>query len=221
MTQATILSVQVGKPKTHKPNAPGEREWRSAIVKLPVEGPVALSALNLEGDGQYNKKHHGGPTRALNFYPAEHYPFWHETPELAGMVGGAFGENLTTSGLLEETVCIGDVYQVGKPGLGPVIFITQPRGPCTKLDRRWNYPGLMEISSKTGRTGWYAGVRQTGVLAAGDTLDLLERPHPEWTIARVWALNRDGGTPEGLREIAGLPALAEGYRKMFQDRLAR
>lgn len=212
-----LLSVQVGKPATYPASEDSKKEWRTAIFKNPVDGAVWVRALGLEGDGQANLKVHGGPFRAVNVYPSEHYDYWHETPGLEGMGGGAFGENFTTQGLLEDTVCIGDVYRVGEV----LVQITQPRGPCNSLNRRWHNPDLMKRSAASGRVGWYLGVREEGQVRAGDTITLLERVSPGWTIARVWALTDGPTDKDALRELLEVKGLSEGWKEAVAWKLEK
>ena len=164
---AMILSIQVGLPQilgSPLADDPAERTWRSAILKLPVPGSVLVGRTNLEGDGQADLRLHGGEDKAVYAYPAEHYPLWQAELDLAELPYGGFGENLTVSGLLEFEVCIGDVYQAGEVQLQ----VTQPRGPCWKLARRWGIPDLAVRFTQTGRTGFYLRVLQEGLLAAGN-----------------------------------------------------
>lgn len=205
-----IISVQVG-PVAQYP-VPGQegQTYSSGILKLPVSGPTWLGPLGLAGDAQADLKNHGGPFRAANVYPSEHYSLWRQTPGLEGMGGGAFGENFTTSGLLETTVCIGDVYRLGEE---VIVTVTQPRGPCYKLNRRWNNPDLETRASQLGLTGWYFSVRQPGNVSPGDAVALLERPNPSWSVMRTWKLFRDPSDITSLREMANLPGLSDGWRE--------
>jgi MOSC domain-containing protein YiiM len=208
MESAKLISVQVGLPAMLPGLTPEDKEWRSAILKKQVGGPVWLGAEGLEGDAQADRRVHGGPERAANVYPSEHYEIWRATPGLETMSGGGFGENFTTLGLMEDTVCIGDVFQVGEV----VVQVTQPRGPCEKLNRLWRSRDLMRRSMHEGRIGWYFAVRQQGSVCAGDSIILLERSFPEWTIARVWALQMDPSDKDALRALAEVPALGSDWR---------
>ncbi len=126
------------------------------------------------------------------------------------MSGGGFGENLTIAGQTEATVCIGDRYAIGNV----VLEVSQPRQPCWKLARRWRISDLPKRVIRTSRTGWYLRVIQPGTIAAADEIQLLSRPHPEWTLVRanqVFYL-KGGQTPE-RSELAGLPELADAWRE--------
>lgn len=211
-----VQSLQVGMPRTYGipgVSAPEDRPWTSGIVKEPVDGPLWLSTTQLEGDGQADLVHHGGPDMALLAYGAEHYPLWRAELGLPDLPSGAFGENLTVSGLAEATVCIGDLYRLGEA----LLQVSQPRSPCWKLARRWRMPDLAARVQKTGRTGWYLRVLQEGHVAPRQELVLLERPYPLWTIERV-SRAAFGGTPDPLAaELAACPALSETWR----ERIAR
>jgi MOSC domain-containing protein YiiM len=214
---AKLLSVQVGAVQTMPAGWPDGQAWTSAIYKTSVDGPVYVGREGLEGDMQADRQNHGGPDRAVNFYPAEHYRVWHDTLGLANLPGGAFGENFTTNGLLEADVCIGDVFQVGEV----VLEITQPRGPCSKLNRRWHVAQLMDLANESGRIGWYARVRQEGRVEAGQEIALVEHPNPEWPIARVWPLRMHLIQNPEIRALIEVPALSEDWRAMMQKKLPR
>ena len=210
-----ILSIQAGMPVTYPPVELGGQEWRSGIVKTGVAGAVRLGRLGLEGDGQADLRNHGGENRAVNAYPAEHYEFWRQTPGLESMTGGAFGENFTLLGLLETTACVGDVFRAGEV----VVEISQPRGPCYKLDRRWHVPDLSQRAEQTHRFGWYFRVREEGCVEAGTDLVLLERPFPQWTVARVWDVTFDSALRESARELVECAALSDSWREALRKRL--
>ena len=210
-----ILSIQVGPVASYPVPGQEGKTYPTAILKQPVTGPLWLGPEGLTGDAQADLKNHGGPFRAANVYPVEHYDLWRQTPGLEGMSGGAFGENFTTSGLLEETVCIGDAYILGE---GAVVMVTQPRGPCYKLNRRWNTPDLEARASRLGLTGWYFGVRQPASVTPGCTIELLERPNPAWSVARVWALFRDPGDTAVLHELAQVQQLSHGWREWARNK---
>lgn len=202
-----LVSVQVGRVVEYPPVEPGGSPWSSGIVKQAPDGPVFLGKDGLAGDEQSDHKHHGGPDRAVNVYPAEHYDFWRAVPGLEGMTGGAFGENFTTLGLLEHTACIGDTFRVGEA----VVQITQPRGPCYKLNRRWGNPDLQHISEETHRYGWYLRVLQEGLVQGGSEMELLERPYPALTVRRAWELRLDPADREAVQVMAECPLLSQNW----------
>lgn len=180
MDTPVIVSIQVGKPAEH-PASAGEKAWTSGIFKQPVRGQVWLGRLNLAGDGQADLSVHGGAYKAVMAYSAGHYPFWRERLPGIDFPYGAFGENFTIDGLDEDTVYVGDIYRVGDAA----IQVTQPRQPCWKLARRLGTREIGPLVIGTGYSGWYFGVVHEGALQAGDTLTLLQRPNPDWTIRRV------------------------------------
>ena len=119
-------------------------------------------------------------------------------------------------GLLEETVCVGDVYQVGQAQ----VEVSQPRQPCFKLARKWHTSDLAAQAEAAGRVGWYFRVRQEGQVESGQELTLLERPYPQWTIARVYALRRGSSDPSAMQALADCPALSPGWRESLRKRLS-
>jgi len=201
-----LLSIQVALPRAHGDEAarePMERAWTTAFFKEPAAGPVWLGAANLAGDRQADTKHHGGPDKAVLAYAAAHYPQWHA--ELGRELPfGAFGENFTVQGQDETAVCLGDVYAVGEAR----VQVSQPRIPCWKIARRWKIRDLSARVQQSGRTGWYLRVLAEGLVAPGAGVALLERPHPEWPIARANQAMYVHRTRAAVLELAACPALA-------------
>ncbi len=190
----------------------------SAIAKRPVSAPVSIGTEGMSGDEQADRRFHGGPEKALHFYPHDHYSVWRselgETPVL--QAPGAFGENMSGAGLSEKDVAVGDVFRLGTSR----IQVSQGRQPCFKLNIRFGVPDMALRLQRTGRTGWYFRVLEEGTAQPQDEMELLERPAPDWTIARLLnvffrdALNRDE-----LEALARLEVLAEGWRRHAARRL--
>lgn len=141
----------------------------TAIDKYAVEGPVQLSLTGLAGDACADQKHHGGLERALHQYPQEHYAFWRERygADISWHAPG-MGENISTLGMTEETVCIGDRYQWGEA----VIEVSQPRSPCFKLNKRWGVDNFSVDMQAVSRCGWLYRVIQPGLVSVDDPLVL-------------------------------------------------
>ncbi|WP_425615042.1 MOSC domain-containing protein [Anatilimnocola sp. NA78] len=217
----TILSIQVAQPQslgTAGASDEHDRPWTTAFFKLPVSGPQQVRELGIVGDGQADLRFHGGPDKAVLAYSADHFPLWqHEHPHVAWS-GGAFGENLTIAGCDETTVCIGDIWQVGE-----VRFeVSQPRQPCWKLSRRWRISDLARQVTQNGRSGWYLRVLQPGTIEPGQAIELVERPHPAWNAHRASHLMHHGKHDiAAAAALAALPQLAESWREVFAERVAR
>ncbi|UOQ69653.1 MOSC domain-containing protein [Hymenobacter volaticus] len=205
-----IVSVNVGLPQ--------EVHWKgraviTSIFKQPVLGPVAVHAEHLAGDGQADLRVHGGPDKAVYAYPQEHYAYWQPLvpPELLGP--GALGENLTTTGLLESEVRMGDCFRAGTA----VLMAVQPRRPCFKLGIRLNDERVVKQFQEARRCGIYFRVVQTGVLQAGDALELVERSPYAVTIQDVadcYYLPEKDYTK--LMQILALPFLPPSWREGFE-----
>lgn len=191
----------------------------SAIDKHPAVHPLRLTADGFEGDEQADSRHHGGPDKALHHYPEEHYAAWRlEFPELQveAFRAGGFGENLCTVGLTEANVCVGDVFRLG----GALIQVSQARQPCWKLNLRFGNPDMSRRVQDSARTGWYYRVLETGEVAPGAALQLLDRPHPGWPLARLlFHLYKDPQNVSALTAIAALDSLALSWRELVQRRL--
>ncbi|MEY4413674.1 MAG: hypothetical protein RIQ53_967 [Pseudomonadota bacterium] len=191
----------------------------SAIDKRPVDGPMAVGPLGLDGDAQADRRVHGGPDKALHVYPWAHHAHWRA--ELPGLTlwdaPGAFGENLSVEGLDEHDCCIGDVWRIGSA----VLDVRQGRQPCRTLNLRFGVPDMAVRVQDSLRAGWYLGVREPGHLAAGDAIERLARPHPGHTIAALLALIRDRCTdPAVLGPVLALP-LPERWQRLFAQRMHR
>ena len=211
-----IVSVRVGRARTH-PRPEWDRRasstWTSAYVKDEVPGPVEVGVLGLAGDQQYERKVHGGPQMAVLGYAARHYPRWREELGIPEIGPGGFGENLVIDGLDEWSLCLGDVLDVGSARLQ----ISQPRGPCANISRRWNREDLLKRVTANHRTGWYHRVLREGQIAAGDVIAVAERPRPEWTVERVLALRlAPTEDPAGVAFLAGCPELSPEWRSKFE-----
>lgn len=173
-----ILSVNVGLPRQIETrNGP----VLTGIFKSPVEGPVALRKYNLTGDRQADLTVHGGPWKAVYLYPHEHYSCWaRELPDM-DLPFGVFGENLTTEGISEESVCIGDQFRIGSA----IVQVTQPRMPCYKLALRFARADMVKRFWKSGRSGIYFSIVQEGELQRGDSIEQLGAEREPVTVADV------------------------------------
>lgn len=213
MKETRILSIQAGLPITMNGShatGPADKPWKTGIFKTPVCGPVWLGKLNLDGDAQADLSVHGGPHKAVNAYPSGHYPYWKETLHLPDMPYGAFGENFTTSGLQEDEVCIGDIFQAGEA----LVQISQPRQPCWKIEQRWGIKDFGTRIKETGRTGWYFRVLQEGYVETGNPLVLMERSFPQWSVATAYLIMRNRRTNViAARELARCPALSPRWQE--------
>lgn len=213
MTENALLSLHIGKV------APlGARGVPSGIVKSPVGHALALTGTGFTGDMQGDTVRHGGPEKAVHHYPFEHYADWMSDlgphPLLAGP--GAFGENLSTAGLTESMVAIGDVFELGTA----VLEVSQGRQPCWKLNERFARTEMARLVQSTGRTGWYYRVLTPGTVSPADRLILRERRAPEWTLTRIWrAFYIDPLNRTELVGIAKLERLAESWRSHAARRL--
>ncbi len=212
-----LVSIQVGLPAVHGELGAADaldQPWRTGFFKTPVAGPVWLARLNLVGDGQANRRVHGGPDKAVLGYAARHYPLWRSELDLPDLPYGAFAENFTFSVLDESQVCMGDVYAIG----GARVEVSQPRQPCTNISHRWRLPGLTQRVDETGRHGWYMRVLDEGVVVAGEPCTLLERPSPDWPIARAMRAMRQRTTNRAAAAaLSELPSLSEAWRKTLSD----
>ena len=209
----TIESIQIGDVITEgDPNSRDvvTRQWTTGFYKRTVSGPVEVKSLGIIGDAVADKRNHGGIDKAILCYAASHYSDWRtEHPELK-MSPGALGENLALGGVNEAGVCIGDRYRAGTCE----FEISQPRQPCWKIARRWGVKTLTKEVTQTGRTGWYLRVIQEGRLDVGDSFELVDRPHGDWSVARAndVLFGREVDRM-AVMELMNLEKLADAWKK--------
>jgi MOSC domain-containing protein YiiM len=208
-----VVAISVGRPQ--------EVEWRgrrvqTSIFKTPVSRRVHVARDNVEGDQQSDLSVHGGPEKAVYVYPTEHYDFWRrELPE-AELPWGAFGENFTTEGLLEDEVWIGDRYRVGTTEL----VVTQPRMPCYKLGIRFDRPDMVKRFLQSRRSGFYLAVEREGEVGAGDAIERFARDETRLTVADVVTLYAaDSANQPLLARASDHPSLPAAWREYFRKRL--
>ena len=213
-----ILSVNVGLPR--------EVLFRGEVVttgifKESVEGPVMLRKLNLDGDKQADLTVHGGPDKAIYAYPSEHYEYWrHELPNTTMLPFGMFGENLTTQGLMEDAVNIGDQFQIGTNSV--TVIATQPRMPCYKLGVKFGRMDIMKRFLASGRPGIYFKVLQEGEIEPTDEIQLIKRDKNDVTVKDIVRLYVDDREAiETMQRAIRIKVLSEGWRGHFRQLIAQ
>ena len=210
-----IISLNVGKPQLVIVN---EQPVSTGIFKEPIDGRVMLRTLNLDGDRQADLSVHGGPYKAVYVYPSEHYPFWkNELPDME-LPWGMFGENLTTTGLLETETHIGDRFRVGSAE----VKVTQPRMPCYKLGIRFQRNDIIKRFLVSERTGFYLSVLKEGEVGAGDEFELLERNTSDVRVVDVVRLySSDRRDVDLLQRAIASESLPNNWREHFRERLRK
>jgi MOSC domain-containing protein YiiM len=214
-SEMQVISVNVGQPR--------EVIWKGQILttgifKEPVAGRIAVRRLNLDGDRQADLTVHGGPEKAIYAYPAEYYTFWREQFPEMGLPWGMFGENLTITGLLDDTVHIGDRFQVGTAHL----MVTQPRLPCYKLGLKFGRDDILKRFLQSRLTGFYFSVLKEGAVAANDAISLLHRDEHRIKVDDITRLYRqDRHNLDLLRRVVEVEALPEAWRDYYLQRLVK
>ncbi len=210
-----VVSLNVGLPR--------QVHWKGEVVttgifKEPIAGRVTMRTLNLDGDRQADLAVHGGPNKAVYLYPSEHYGFWRqELPEM-GLGWGVFGENITSEGLLEEEVYIGDRFRIGSAE----VVVTQPRFPCYKLGLRFGDDDMLRRFLASRRSGIYFAVTREGEVGAGDGIELISRDPNRLTVTNMVDLYvQDRNNVELLRRAVQVAALPDDWRNRFNGWLAR
>lgn len=172
---------------------------------------------NIDGDRQSDLTVHGGPNKAVYCYPAEHYRYWKEQLPDGELPYGVFGENLTTEGIIEEAVSIGDQFRVGSA----VLQVTQPRMPCFKLGIRFGLSSMVKRFWQSGRSGIYFSVVEEGDVAAGDSVDKIAAGPEEISVADVVRLYRGDETSAELLERALRAPLSGSWKEELRERRNR
>jgi MOSC domain-containing protein YiiM len=220
MSRTQLLSIQVGLPQAYtNAEATGSEPatWTTAFLKQPVTGPVRVSRTNIEGD-RAGAKTHGGADKVVCVYAWEHYAYWRRELNLPELVYGAFAENFTVQGQLEDQACIGDTMRAGEVELQ----LSQPRPPCWRLSRWWQRKEFAARMEETGLTGWYCRVIKEGHVEAGAKIELLERPHPEWTVSLAnHLLYGNSGALDQMWALAACEPLAESWRELLSARVRK
>jgi MOSC domain-containing protein YiiM len=208
-----LISVNTGRPRDVVVNG---RVVRTSIWKSPRDGPMHVTTLNIDGDEQSDLAVHGGTYKAVYCYPSEHYEYWRRELPDADLPWGVFGENLTTEGLLETDVRIGDQLDIGSAR----FLVTQPRQPCFKLGIRLGREDMVKRFVASGRSGFYVRVVQEGDIATGDSIRPAEHAAGSITVGEIFALHFDDeGTEEDLRRAAAAPGLSPSWKDHFLERL--
>jgi MOSC domain-containing protein YiiM len=210
-----IVSVNVGLPR--------EVEWKGRIVttgifKAPVADRVLVRTLNLDGDRQADLQVHGGPNKAVYAYAAEHYDWWRQEVGDPALGWGAFGENLTTRGLIEADVNVGDEFRAGSALLRAV----QPRLPCFKLGLRFGDEGMVKRFLRAGRYGIYFAVVEEGTVAAGDPIERVFRDPRDLKVVDIARLYvSDKRNTALMQRAVDHPALPLDWRDYFRERIGK
>lgn len=211
---AKIISLNVGLPRTVYFRG---QAVTTGIFKEPVKERIKLRRLNLYGDRQADLTVHGGPDKALYAYPAEHYEYWKKRLPNMKLPWGMFGENLTTEGLLEDQVNIGDKFRIGSSE----VVATQPRMPCYKLGVKFGRMDIVRQFMESKLTGIYFRVLKEGDMGAGDEVELISRDENNVTIKDIVQLVSSEGDEATIRRAVHIKALPEAWRQEFLDYLGK
>jgi MOSC domain-containing protein YiiM len=216
MIESHVDALFIGKPVPFR----ADGATSSIGSRLAAEDRVRLNYLGFDGDQVADTSVHGGPDKAVHFYPVEHYAAWRAHLKMKGQpthpfldMPGGFGENIAASGLTEDKVRIGDRFRIGTA----LVEIAQGRQPCWKIDHHFGVHGMTAAVITTGRCGLYFRVIEEGLVSAGDALVQLERAPHDWTVARTFRLliaggHREEGVMDGLVALAEMAVLADSWR---------
>jgi len=208
-----LISINVGLPREI---TVAGKTVRTSIWKYPVQGRIRVSTLNLDGDQQSDLSVHGGVDKAVYLYPSEHYSYWRTQFADLDLPWGAFGENFTSEGILEDQVTIGDRLRVGSAE----FMVTQPRMPCFKLGIRFNRRDMVKRFLESKRSGFYLSVTREGEVENGNAIEFTEKQKTGVTITDIVNLYTiDSENQELLRRATELAALPQSWKDYFRKRL--
>ena len=209
-----LINISVGMPQMIQ--TADEAIVTTAIFKGLVDGPVKVNQLNLEGDAQADLRVHGGWSKAVYAYPIEHYEYWRrEFPEKQ-LETSQFGENLATEGMLETEIFIGDRLRIGSAE----FIVTEPRMPCYKLGIRFGRKDILRRFLQSRRSGFYLAVAKTGVIQAGDPIQIMSRDENKVSvtdIVRIWVEDKDD--VETMSRALRVDSLPETWKEPFRERI--
>lgn len=208
-----IVSVNLGKPQSITWRG---QTYQTGIFKTPVAEPILAVSMGLQGDQQVDRRVHGGRDKALYLYSAEHYVYWQKELQRTDLPFGTFGENLTVSEWDEQSIRLGDQFRIGQSE----VMITGPRVPCFKLEAKMGIEGFARRFSRSLRSGCYAMVWKSGLIAPGDAVQLLQSDNAAPTVAEVFsAFVSERPASEVLQRLALSPFVSDEWRELFEDRL--
>ncbi len=204
-----VLSVNVGSLQEMLRNG---KKIQTGIYKNSTEGPIKVGRLGLEGDQQANTKLHGGIDKAICVYPSEYYDLWKEELGKPDLIFGDFGENLTTKGLLEGDVYLGDRLRIGSVE----VVVTQPREPCITLNVRLGRKDLSARIRKSGRSGFYFSVEKEGVIKNGDFIENISKEANKVSVSDFnQVINGRTGIADIIERASKIDALPPKLKKQF------
>lgn len=207
-----VVSVNVGMPRGIMTKM---GPVTTGIFKEPITGTVMIRTLNLDGDRQADLTVHGGPQKAVYAYPAEHYSYWRDQLPQTKIGPAMFGENLTTEGLFEDSLFIGDRLRVGSA----VLEVTQPRMPCYKLALKFSRDDMIKRFLNSGKSGFYFSVVEEGDVNVDSPIEFLTRDENQVSISDISRLYIDHEPDvELLQRALRVPALPRSWKDYLVER---
>jgi MOSC domain-containing protein YiiM len=204
-----VNDLFVGHPRKLWPDRP-----ESAIAKSAIQRPLEAGSEGFFEDAQADRMVHGGPEKAIHHYAGDNLAFWRARfPEVAKkFVPGCFGENISSTGLHERNLHLGDILKAGTV----TVQVCQGRQPCWKLGAHIGLEDIVLAFRETGKTGWYYRVLEEGAMAPGDEIRVMRRPHPDWPLSRVIAARfSKSPSKDAVDFLSRCPELSESWRASF------
>ncbi|MFP7733281.1 MOSC domain-containing protein [Priestia aryabhattai] len=202
-----IINLAIGTPKEYNWN----NEAKLSGIGKSSTKVAELKKIGFMGDDVGNKEKHGGVDRAVCLYPFEHYSYWERIFQKK-MVLPAFGENITATGMTEEQVCIGDIYQIGDA----IVQVTQGRVPCDTISKYNEEKQFLKRVVETSLTGYFFRVLKEGAIKNDSEINVIDR-HPK-RISVAFAtkiLFHRHEDKQSIEKILKVDDLSEEWRNRF------
>ena len=209
-----LVSLNIALPEKINLNG-GNKKLLTGFFKKRVDVRIFLDESGFHGDGVGDSRIHGGQDLAVCAYFVDHFPFWQAELDRE-MNPGAFGENLSLSGINEKQINIGDVFRLDEAE----IEVSQPRQPCHKLNKVFNLQEMACKVQKTGYTGCYFRVKKTGWVDPDSVLERIQEGSEKISVEMVNVLMfKEKKNPDLLNKVVNLQELSEEWREKFRKRL--
>lgn len=218
MNDVVLLSLQIGKKQTIRKKAEDvfKKEFETAFFKKAIHEEIFADELGFHGDEVADAKNHGGKEKAIFANSFENYPVWKNFLQRQELPFGALGENLTISGLDENSVCVGDIHKVGSL----VLQVSQPRKPCSKISKVWHTKNFTQEIFKSGKTGWYYRVLENGFAMSGQKIEILQKGQISIQEINTMFYNPRNADSEALKNFFSIKTITPSWHDDMKKRIA-
>jgi MOSC domain-containing protein YiiM len=213
MNDIKILGLYIGEPK----KLANSKLLSSISSRTGPQSEITVDIDKIMGDRVQNLKYHGGDDRVIHIYPSEHYSYWKEAyPEKKDFFYPAsIGENISSIGLIEKDVYIGDIYRIGEV----VLQVTEPRTPCGSIDLKYGIKLMHKEVAQFARCGWMCRVITPGKINKNSFIELLEKGDPRFSIHEVMMKSKVKKDFNFMGELLEYECLSHRYRENLKRKI--